>query len=64
MWPRGWLNYQENLAKQRVIIPIGSHLSIEHAHVRARVSGTIVLDKLWCLELGRHNNLKEVGQIV
>ena len=37
---------RENLAKQRVIIPIGSYLPTEHAHLRARVSSTIVLDEL------------------
>ena len=55
---------RENLAKQRVIIPIRSHLPIEHAQVCERVSCTIILDKLWCLELGRHNFLKEVGQTI
>ena len=53
---------KENLAKQRVIIPIGSHLPTEHAQVHTRVSCTIILDELWCLELGRHNDLREVGQ--
>jgi len=52
---------RENLAKQRVIIPIGSHLPTEHAQVRARVFCTIILYKLWCFKLGRHNDLKEVG---
>ena len=55
---------QENLAKQRVIIPIGSDLRTNHVQVCARVSSTIILDKLWCLELGRHNYLREIGQIV
>ena len=54
---------RENLAKQRVIIPIRSHLPIEQAQVSAEVSCTIILDELWCLELGGHNNLREVGQI-
>lgn len=55
---------RKNLAKQRVIIPIGGHLPTEHVQVRARVSSTIILDKLWCLELGRHNDLREVHQNV
>ena len=55
---------RKNLAKQRVIIPIRSHLPIEHAQVHTRVSHTIILDKLWCLELGRHNDLREVSQTV
>ena len=37
---------KENLAKQRVIIPIRSHLPIKHAQVCARVSSTIILDEL------------------
>jgi len=54
----------ENLAKQRVIIPKGSHHPIEHVQVRARISITIIFDELWCLELERHNDLREVGQTV
>ena len=27
-------------------------------------SGTIILDELWCLELGKHNDLREVGQTI
>ena len=52
---------RENLAKQRVIIPIGSHLPTKYAQVHARVFSAIILDELWCLELGRHNDLWEVG---
>ena len=55
---------KENLAKQKVIIPIRSHLPTEHAQVRTRVSSTIILDELWCLELGKHNGLREVAQTV
>ena len=55
---------KENLAKQRVIIPIRSHLPTKHAQVHTRISSTIILDELWCLEFGRHNNLREVGQTV
>ena len=55
---------KENLAKQRVIIPIRSHLPTKHVQVRARISSTIILDELWCLEFGRHNDLREVGQTV
>ena len=55
---------KENLAKQRVIIPIGSHLPTDNTQVCTKVSSTIVFDELLCLELGRHNDLKEVGQIV
>ena len=55
---------RENLAKQRVIIPIESHLPMKHAQVCVRVSHTIIFDELWCLELGRHNDLREVGQTV
>ena len=65
--PYGWeagQTIRENLVKQRVIIPIRSHLPTEHAQMHTRVSRAIILDKLWCLELGRHNDLREVGQIV
>ena len=55
---------KENLAKQRVIIPVGSHFPTEHAQLCAGVSCTIILDERWCLELGGHNDLKEVGQTV
>ena len=55
---------KKNMAKQRMIIPIGSHLPTKHAQVHAKVSRTIRLDKLWCFELRRHNDLREVGQIV
>ena len=55
---------KENLAKQRVIIPIGSHLPTKYAQVHARVFSAIILDELWCLKLGRHNDLREVGQTV
>ena len=37
---------------------------MEHAQVCTRVSGTIILDKLWCLEPGRHNDLREIGQTI
>ena len=55
---------KENLAKQRVIIPIGSHLPTEHAQVHTRVSCTIILDELWCLELRRHNDLRKLSQTI
>ena len=55
---------RKNLAKQRMVIPIRSHHPTEHAQVRTRISCTIILNKLWCLELGRHNNLREVGQTI
>ena len=29
-----------------------------------RISSAIILDKLGCLELGRHNDLKEIGQAI
>ena len=47
-----------------MIIPIRSHLPTEHVQVRARISSTIILGELWCLELGRHNDLREVGQTI
>ena len=47
-----------------MIIPIGSHLPTDNTQVCTKVSSTIVFDDLLCLELGRHNDLKEVGQIV
>ena len=55
---------KENLAEQRMIIPIGCHLPTEHAQVGVRISDAIVFDKLGCLELGRHNDLREIGQTV
>ena len=55
---------RENLAKQRVIIPIGSHLPTKHVQVCTRVFCAIILDELWCFELERHNDLKEVGQTI
>jgi len=30
----------------------------------ARISSAIILDKLGCLELGSHNDLREIGQAV
>ena len=29
-----------------------------------RISSAIILDKLGCLELGRHNDLREIGQAI
>ena len=55
---------RENLAKQGVIVSIGFHLPIEHAHIGPRISNTIISNKLECLELGRHNDLWKIGQIV
>ena len=37
---------RENLAKQWVIVPIGSHLPTKHVQVHAGISCTIILDKL------------------
>ena len=47
-----------------MIIPIGCHLPTEHAQVGVRISDAIVFDKLGCLELGRHNDLREIGQTI
>ena len=44
----------------------GCYLHMEPSSYRtcARVSQTIILDELQCLELGRHNDLWEVGQTI
>ena len=47
-----------------MIISIGCHLPTKHAQMRARISNAIILDKLKCLELRRHNDLREVGSTV
>ena len=54
----------ENLAKQKMIISIGCYLPTEHEQMGARISSAIIFDKLKCLELGRHNDLREIGQVV
>ena len=46
-----------------MIVSIG-YLPTEHAQMGVRISSAIILDKLECLELGRHNELKEIGQAV
>ena len=43
---------------------IGCHVPIEHTQMGTRISSAIILDKLGCLELRRHNDLREIGQIV
>ena len=55
---------RENLIEQRMIVSIRCHLPTKHAQMSARISSAIVLDKLGCLEIGRHNDLKEIGQTV
>ena len=52
------------MVKQRIIVSIGCHLPIEHVQMGARISSAIILDKLWCLELGRHNDLREIDQTI
>ena len=49
---------------QRMIVSIGCHLPTKHAQMGTRISNAIILDELGCLELGRHNDLREIGQIV
>ena len=55
---------RENLAKQQMIVSIRCHLHIDHTQMSVRISSAIILDKLKCSELGRHNNLREIGQTV
>ena len=64
MWLQGWSNYQEKSSKTKANYPHKEPSCYRHVHMCARVSSTIVHDELWCLELRRHNNLKEVGQTV
>ena len=55
---------RENLAEQRMIVSIGCHLPTKCVQMGVRISSAIALDKLGCLELGRQNNLREIGQAV
>jgi len=47
-----------------MIVSIGCHLPTEHAQMGARISSAIIVDKLECFELGRHDDLREIGQVV
>ena len=55
---------RENLVEQRMIVSIRCHLPTEHVWMVARISNANILDKLGCLELGRHNDLREIGQAI
>ena len=55
---------RENLVEQRMIASIGCHLPTEHVQMGSWISSAIILDKLRCLELGRHNDLREIGQAI
>ena len=52
---------RENLVEQWMIFSIGCYLPTEHAQMGVGISSAIVLNKLGCLELGRHNDLREIG---
>ena len=47
-----------------MIVSIGCHLPTKHMQMGARISSAVIRDKLGFLELGRHNDLKEIGQTV
>ena len=47
-----------------MIVSIGYHLPTKHAQMGARISSAITLDELGCLELKRHNDLREISQAV
>ena len=53
-----------NLAEQRMIISTGCHLPTKHVQMGIRISTAIILDELRSLELRRHIDLREIGQIV
>ena len=47
-----------------MIISIGCHFPTKHVQMGVRISNAIILEKLKCLELMRHNDLREIGQVV
>ena len=47
-----------------MIVSIRCNLPTEHVQMSARISNVIILDGLGCLELGRHNDLREIGQAI
>ena len=50
--------------EQRMIVSIRCHLPTKHAQMGAGFSSAIILDKLRCLELGWHNDLRKIGQTI
>ena len=64
-WLRSQLSYQGRpLTEQRLVVPIGCHISTQHAQMGTRISGSIILDKFRWLKLGRHDNLGEICQTI
>lgn len=55
---------RENLTKRRMIVSIGFHIPTKYVLMGTGISSAIVHDKLECLELGRHNGLRQMGQTV
>ena len=47
-----------------MVIPIGCHISTKHAQMGTGISGSIILDKFRWLQLGRHDNLGDIGQTI
>ena len=47
-----------------MIVSIGCHLPTEHVQMGIRIASATILDELGYLELGRHNDLREIGQTV
>ena len=47
-----------------MIVSIGCHFPTKHVQMGVRISNAIILEKLKCLELMRHNDLREIGQVV
>ena len=40
------------------------HVPTKHAQMGARISSANIFGKLRCLKLGRHNDLREISQVV
>ena len=55
---------KEGILGGQMQVWIGCHVPIEHMQMGTRISSAIILDKLRCLELMRHNDLREIGQAI
>ena len=64
MWPRGHSNYQEKSGKAEGAYPHREPSLYRTCTSTRKGPSTIILDKLGCIELGRHNDLRKVGQTI
>ena len=55
---------KEGVLEGQMLVWIRCHVPTKHVQMGARISSAIIFDKLKCLELGKHNDLREIRQVV